>query len=102
MPNEQIVWAVVFDSGDPSFAGEMTVATTFAPAGGGTANGRQKSRIRVWKWPVSRSPTLTLRRPDRYLSGSRPRQTGPHLDPIIHSRHNRTPDAPSGISRPIR
>lgn len=34
--NEQIVWAVVFDSDDPSFAGEMTVATTLAPAGHGT------------------------------------------------------------------
>jgi uncharacterized protein YndB with AHSA1/START domain len=36
VPNEQIVWAVVFDSGDPSFAGEMIVATTLKPAGRGT------------------------------------------------------------------
>ncbi|AMN42974.1 SRPBCC family protein [Rhodoplanes sp. Z2-YC6860] len=36
VPNKQIVWAVVFDSNDPSFAGEMTVATTLAPAGQGT------------------------------------------------------------------
>jgi uncharacterized protein YndB with AHSA1/START domain len=36
VPNEQIVWAVVFDSDDPSFAGEMTVATTLASAAQGT------------------------------------------------------------------
>ena len=36
VPNERIIWAVVFDSGDPSFAGEMIVTTTLAPAGRGT------------------------------------------------------------------
>jgi uncharacterized protein YndB with AHSA1/START domain len=36
IPNEQIVWAVEFESADPSFAGEMTVSTTLAPAGNGT------------------------------------------------------------------
>jgi uncharacterized protein YndB with AHSA1/START domain len=36
VPNEQIVWAVEFDSADPSFAGEMIVSTTLAPAGSGT------------------------------------------------------------------
>jgi uncharacterized protein YndB with AHSA1/START domain len=36
VPNEQIVWAVVFDSDDPSFAGEMTITTTLASAGRGT------------------------------------------------------------------
>ena len=36
VPNRQIVWAVEFDSADPSFAGEMTVTTTLAPTGSGT------------------------------------------------------------------
>jgi uncharacterized protein YndB with AHSA1/START domain len=35
-PNERIVWAVEFESADPSFAGEMIVSTTLEPAGGGT------------------------------------------------------------------
>lgn len=35
-PDERIVWAVVFDSADESFAGEMTVTTSLASAGGGT------------------------------------------------------------------
>jgi uncharacterized protein YndB with AHSA1/START domain len=34
--NEQIVWAVEFESADPSFAGEMIVSTTLTPAGRGT------------------------------------------------------------------
>ncbi|MBB4233728.1 uncharacterized protein YndB with AHSA1/START domain [Rhizobium esperanzae] len=36
MPDEQIVWATVFDSEDESFSGEMTVSTTLLPADGGT------------------------------------------------------------------
>jgi uncharacterized protein YndB with AHSA1/START domain len=36
VPNEQIVWAVVFESGDPSFAGEMTITTTLKPVERGT------------------------------------------------------------------
>jgi uncharacterized protein YndB with AHSA1/START domain len=36
VPNEQIVWATVFESGDPSFAGEMIITTTLVPAGRGT------------------------------------------------------------------
>lgn len=36
VPNEQVVWATVFESDDPSFAGEMIVATTLKPAGQGT------------------------------------------------------------------
>jgi uncharacterized protein YndB with AHSA1/START domain len=36
VPNELVVWAVEFESADPSFAGEMIVRTTLAPAGGGT------------------------------------------------------------------
>jgi uncharacterized protein YndB with AHSA1/START domain len=36
IPDEKIVWAVEFDSADPSFAGEMVVSTTLAPAGSGT------------------------------------------------------------------
>ena len=36
IPNERIVWAVEFESADPSFAGEMIVSTTLAPAGSGT------------------------------------------------------------------
>ena len=36
VPNEQVVWAVQFESADPSFAGEMTVTTTLAPTGSGT------------------------------------------------------------------
>ncbi len=36
IPGERIVWAVEFDSADPSFAGEMIVSTTLAPAGSGT------------------------------------------------------------------
>jgi uncharacterized protein YndB with AHSA1/START domain len=36
VPDREIVWAVVFDSGDPSFAGEMVVATTLKPADRGT------------------------------------------------------------------
>jgi len=36
VPNEQIVWATVFQSDDPSFAGEMTITTTLKPAGRGT------------------------------------------------------------------
>jgi uncharacterized protein YndB with AHSA1/START domain len=36
IPDERIVWAVEFESADPSFAGEMIVSTTLAPAGGGT------------------------------------------------------------------
>jgi uncharacterized protein YndB with AHSA1/START domain len=36
IPCEQIVWAVEFESADPSFAGEMIVSTTLAPADGGT------------------------------------------------------------------
>jgi uncharacterized protein YndB with AHSA1/START domain len=34
--DERIVWATQFDSADPSFAGEMTVRWTLAPAGNGT------------------------------------------------------------------
>jgi uncharacterized protein YndB with AHSA1/START domain len=37
VPNEQIVWATVFQSDDPSFAGEMTITTTLKPADRGTA-----------------------------------------------------------------
>jgi uncharacterized protein YndB with AHSA1/START domain len=36
VPGERIVWAVEFDSAEPSFAGEMVVCTTLAPAGSGT------------------------------------------------------------------
>jgi uncharacterized protein YndB with AHSA1/START domain len=36
IPDEQIVSAVEFESADPSFAGEMIVRTTSAPAGSGT------------------------------------------------------------------
>lgn len=36
IPGERIVWAVEFDSAAPSFAGEMIVSTTLAPAGSGT------------------------------------------------------------------
>lgn len=36
VPNEQIVWAVEFESADPSFAGEMIMSTTLTPANGGT------------------------------------------------------------------
>lgn len=36
IPYEQIVWVTEFESADPSFAGEMIVSTTLAPAGGGT------------------------------------------------------------------
>ncbi|WP_028035740.1 SRPBCC family protein [Chelativorans sp. J32] len=34
--NERIVWAVTFKSDDPSFAGEMKMTWSFAPAPGGT------------------------------------------------------------------
>ena len=36
VPNQRIVWAVEFESADPSFAGEMTVTASLAPADGGT------------------------------------------------------------------
>jgi uncharacterized protein YndB with AHSA1/START domain len=36
IPNEQIVWAVEFDSPDPSFAGELIVRTTLVSVGRGT------------------------------------------------------------------
>src|SRR4051794_28698823 len=36
VPDREIVWTVVFDSGDPSFAGEMVVATTLKPVDRGT------------------------------------------------------------------
>jgi uncharacterized protein YndB with AHSA1/START domain len=36
IPYEQIVWAIEFESADPSFAGEMIMSTTLAPAGNGT------------------------------------------------------------------
>jgi len=36
IPNERIVWAVEFESADPSFAGEMIVSTSLAPSGSGT------------------------------------------------------------------
>src|SRR5262245_52993674 len=36
VPNERIVWAVVFESADPSFAGEMTVSWILEPSGSGT------------------------------------------------------------------
>jgi uncharacterized protein YndB with AHSA1/START domain len=36
IPNERIVWAVEFESGDSSFAGEMIVTTTLALAGSST------------------------------------------------------------------
>lgn len=36
VPNEQIVWATVFESDDDSFSGEMTVSTTLSPVNGGT------------------------------------------------------------------
>ena len=36
IPYQRIVWATEFESADTSFAGEMTVDTTLAPAGGGT------------------------------------------------------------------
>ena len=36
VPDENIVWATVFDSEDEGFSGEMTVSTTLASADGGT------------------------------------------------------------------
>jgi uncharacterized protein YndB with AHSA1/START domain len=36
IPYERIVWAIEFESADPSFAGEMILSTTLAPAGSGT------------------------------------------------------------------
>lgn len=36
MPDEQIVWATVFESDDDGFSGEMTVSTTLSPVNGGT------------------------------------------------------------------
>lgn len=36
VPHARIVWACAFDSDDPSFAGEMLITWTFAPAAGGT------------------------------------------------------------------
>lgn len=36
VPDELVVWAVVFESADPSFAGEMTVSTRLTPSGAGT------------------------------------------------------------------
>ncbi|MGH6948911.1 MAG: SRPBCC family protein [Kiloniellales bacterium] len=36
IPNQRVVWAVAFDSADPSFAGEMTVSWTLAPEDSGT------------------------------------------------------------------
>jgi uncharacterized protein YndB with AHSA1/START domain len=36
IPNERIVWAVEFESADPSLAGEMIVDWTLVPAGNGT------------------------------------------------------------------
>jgi uncharacterized protein YndB with AHSA1/START domain len=36
IPNRQVVWAVQFESTDPSFAGEMFVRTLLVPAGSGT------------------------------------------------------------------
>lgn len=36
IPNEQIVWAVEFESADSSFAGEMTVSTMLTWTGSGT------------------------------------------------------------------
>jgi uncharacterized protein YndB with AHSA1/START domain len=36
IPYQRIVWATEFESDDTSFAGEMTVDTTLAPAGSGT------------------------------------------------------------------
>lgn len=36
VPGERIVWATVFESDDPSFAGEMTLDWTLEPAGNGT------------------------------------------------------------------
>lgn len=36
IPNEQVVWAVVFESTDPSFAGEMIVKWVPAPTATGT------------------------------------------------------------------
>jgi uncharacterized protein YndB with AHSA1/START domain len=36
IPCERIVWAIDFESADPSFAGEMIMSTTLAPAGSGT------------------------------------------------------------------
>jgi uncharacterized protein YndB with AHSA1/START domain len=36
LPYERIVWAVEFESADPSFAGEMMVSTTLEAAGSGT------------------------------------------------------------------
>jgi len=36
IPKERIVWATEFESADPSFAGEMIVSWTLAPAGSGT------------------------------------------------------------------
>ncbi|MGO7201723.1 SRPBCC domain-containing protein, partial [Rhizobium ruizarguesonis] len=36
VPDENVVWATVFDSEDEDFSGEMTVSTTLSPADGGT------------------------------------------------------------------
>ena len=36
LPDEKIVETVEFESGDPAFAGTMTITTTFAPVTGGT------------------------------------------------------------------
>lgn len=36
VPGERIVWAVQFESADPSFAGEMTVSWTLVPTQDGT------------------------------------------------------------------
>jgi uncharacterized protein YndB with AHSA1/START domain len=36
VPDKRIVEQVVFESGDPSFAGEMTITTTLVPVSGGT------------------------------------------------------------------
>jgi uncharacterized protein YndB with AHSA1/START domain len=36
IPNERIVWAVEFESADPSFAGEMIVSTMLVAEGNGT------------------------------------------------------------------
>jgi uncharacterized protein YndB with AHSA1/START domain len=36
IPNERVVWAVEFESDDPSFAGEMLLTWMLAPVDGGT------------------------------------------------------------------
>ncbi|MBY5350538.1 SRPBCC family protein [Rhizobium leguminosarum] len=36
VPDENIVWATVFDSEEDDFSGEMTVSTTLSPTDGGT------------------------------------------------------------------